>query len=990
MRVALLVLSFLCVAGRPAHADEVILQWFETPWAEVEARMPQVAAAGYRAIWLPPPEKGADGIADVGFALFDRFDLGNQNQRGTIRTRYGTLEELQSMVRAAHRHGIRVYLDTVMNHNSNPARVEFQGGPTTPAGMLDFPGMTPLDFHVLPANPIANGGFRGRPPLANCPNQQPCTVDVFPQGSDMFVPAVEIAQIPANQLPPGGASHPALAGFSHLVRAPTIDFGAGQTANWCAGPRDLNWVCASQLINYSLLGLIDVANNQYVGPYASSDGTNPVTGTPLISYIRNPDRPDTYPNNTPVAEEPRQYLMRWIRWMSTVTDADGFRLDAIKHTPETFFAEDFAGDPIAFNKAIQDSFDERRGNTDTNDDDREDDAAIFGESFSSDDRDDGELKAYRNTGMRVLDFPLFFKMRGLFGPGANGGGDLGQLTFPRAGNVGSWREFGGLGRNDGVAFLQSHDECQPSVSVRNTPNCLPAATNHEDLLQAYLTMRVGDSVVYFDGNNFTEATFVRAGRPDALGDLSPLVPALVRASHDTARGGMFNRQVDDDLYAFERVVEGLGASALVILHDNVGGDGRVGGDGVARIGANDPRPFVVTAFPPGTVLEELTGNAPLGSETLTVLDPAGETQTARNNAYAAHAAANGGDASLPAGHGFVYLGISNNSALIYAPVGALAEDAALQVLQDGNVVAPETMETVGSRSTHLGLAVPPSTHPVHRVGGAFDVRVAAASTAESVSGIQVDHAIPAGLTAHPDSSEGVLNGTGVVTASATGFVASVPALPAGLHHVELRVVTAVPGAASRLRTLHVTVLSTASLPDAGVPVDAGSPADASVRPDASSGVVDAGPGLDASMVVADAAVLDAAVPDAGRRDASVVVVDGSVPDAASVDGGLEDEDRDGIPRFRDNCPEVSNPAQTDFDGDQRGDACDLCPNEASDGTADGCLAVTAAARARLERMMDMSVGLETVDNALDLDGNGTVDAVDIARAIRNARAEVAP
>src|SRR5689334_1456941 len=120
--------------------------------------MPEVALAGYGAIWLPPPTKGADGVADVGFALFDRFDLGDVNQRGTTATRYGTLAQLQSMVRTAHQYGIRVYFDTIMNHNSNPARVEFQGGLPTPPNILDYPGMTPLDFHLLPANPTATPG----------------------------------------------------------------------------------------------------------------------------------------------------------------------------------------------------------------------------------------------------------------------------------------------------------------------------------------------------------------------------------------------------------------------------------------------------------------------------------------------------------------------------------------------------------------------------------------------------------------------------------------------------------------------------------------------------------------------------------------------------------------------------------------------------------------------------------------------------------------
>src|SRR5687768_5442304 len=123
--VAALLLTSL-IASADARA-EIILQWFETPWAEVEARLPEVAAAGYDALWLPPPTKGTEGERDVGFAVFDRFDLGDQNQRGTTPTRYGTTEELKSMVRTAHRFGIRVYFDVVMNHNGNPNGIENLG-----------------------------------------------------------------------------------------------------------------------------------------------------------------------------------------------------------------------------------------------------------------------------------------------------------------------------------------------------------------------------------------------------------------------------------------------------------------------------------------------------------------------------------------------------------------------------------------------------------------------------------------------------------------------------------------------------------------------------------------------------------------------------------------------------------------------------------------------------------------------------------------------
>ncbi len=967
MRLVQFVLpALLLLASRPARA-ETILQWFETPWREVESRMPEVALAGYQAIWLPPPTKAADGVGDVGFAVFDRFDLGQVDQRGSVATRYGTLAELQSMVAAAHRYGIRIYFDTVMNHNSNPARVEFQGGLPTPPAILDYPGVSPLDFHMLPANPGPGAGqFTARIPPEMGGGTSVISVG---NGDDAFVANVVISSIPVEMMPPGGASHPALTGFTHLVQAPRMGF-----------PPWPNY----ELFHYSLLGLIDLAIEQGVVPGvgpASWDGTNftvgtPVAPLPLPRFIRMPTRPETYPNNTPVAEDIREYEMRWIRWLSTVTDADGFRLDAIKHVPTEFFAEDFPGDPVSFNKAIQDSYDARRGLMDSNDDDLLDDAAIFGESFSGDIT--GDLAAYRATGMRVLDFPLFFNLKNVFYSGPDSGdGNLGALSFPRGGNTGPQSEFGGLSRFDGVSFVQSHDECPPATPVRNVPRCDPGDNPQDDLAQAFVVTRPGDSVVFFDGNNFTTNTFVRAGRPDALGDLSPTVPALVRAAEEAARGGMFNRLVDDDVYAYERVVDGYGAAALVVLHDNVKPDGRVT-NGVARFGANDPRPFILVSFPPGTVLEELTGNAVVGSETLTVLDPAGEAQAAKDRTWQAHRDANGGDAFLPTGHGFVYLGINNGpqgNFLVYAPVGAVAPGTALQVQSGGVDVATRQTQTVGAKTTFTGLNVPAVTVTEHVVGSSFTVRVPVTTVAGSVAGIRLDDAAPAGLQVLSATTEGAADGLGAMTANGNTFEATLTGVTAGQHLVTVRVVTDVTGAAPRIKTLRALI-------SAGgvVMMDGGVMMDAAVLVDA--GTVDA-------SVAADAAV----GMDAGNADAAVgmdasVRPDGAVPaDAGVPDGGTDDSDNDGVPAFRDNCPTVSNSDQADFDQDTVGDACDLCPATAANANVDGqgCPTLPADVLARLERLADVVVGNIPLDRALDEDLDGDVDAVDLARAVNRAQ-----
>src|ERR1017187_3720994 len=99
-----------------AHARaEVILQYFNTSWNEIATRMPELAEAGYTALWLPPPFQ-AGSQNSVGYDIFDRFNFGS----GGVITRYGTADDLLSMVNTAHRFGIRAYFYNAMAHERGP------------------------------------------------------------------------------------------------------------------------------------------------------------------------------------------------------------------------------------------------------------------------------------------------------------------------------------------------------------------------------------------------------------------------------------------------------------------------------------------------------------------------------------------------------------------------------------------------------------------------------------------------------------------------------------------------------------------------------------------------------------------------------------------------------------------------------------------------------------------------------------------------------
>ena len=137
------IFIFLLVGGGAVHVrGEAMLQLFNLSWADVAKKMPEIAEAGYTSLWLPPPAKGSS-VYSIGYDLFDPFDLGDLNQSGTTATHWGTKAQLQEMVRVAHRFGIRVYFDNIMNHRAFTVP-GYNAGTSTNF----YPGLIPQDFHI--------------------------------------------------------------------------------------------------------------------------------------------------------------------------------------------------------------------------------------------------------------------------------------------------------------------------------------------------------------------------------------------------------------------------------------------------------------------------------------------------------------------------------------------------------------------------------------------------------------------------------------------------------------------------------------------------------------------------------------------------------------------------------------------------------------------------------------------------------------------------
>lgn len=79
---------------------QTILQGFEwylpndgNHWKTLAEKAEELSSFGINAVWMPPAYKGSEGANDVGYGTYDLYDLGEFDQKGSVRTKYGTKEE---------------------------------------------------------------------------------------------------------------------------------------------------------------------------------------------------------------------------------------------------------------------------------------------------------------------------------------------------------------------------------------------------------------------------------------------------------------------------------------------------------------------------------------------------------------------------------------------------------------------------------------------------------------------------------------------------------------------------------------------------------------------------------------------------------------------------------------------------------------------------------------------------------------------------------
>ena len=533
------ILVILFLSTSMLHGKEVILQYFNTSWKEIERRIPEIAEAGYSSLWLPPPFKGASGTYSVGFDTFDRFDLGDKDQMGTRSTRYGTRADLLSLIQVAHRFALKVYFDNVMAHTGGPLDSETQPGELFPG----LPGFAPEDFHIG----RENGYWRKFSDSINWNdewqviNRNPFSWDIAQEDWNTSFDAQGLLE--NNDYPKWrGIRHPGKTEYYLDTDLPVANNFKGDPVFTFADKEPFEDTGYGLQKKGAGNGRFDWDDINGDGQHSSGEASEPFSDTGIAPG--NPTRRNVdwgfgdsvYNMGNPVEEDVNQMLFRQVRWFVDIAKADGFRLDAVKHVPDYFFGKldgvdkDYSN--WGYNGQIQEQFNVSRGHTDWgNHRDSvflntlaRDDALLFGEHLGT----PPAWPPYLNSGMRVANED-FLNSIGSF----NGiGNSLSGYDQPGQGTIGT---------TIGVSYALSHDNNYMAGSIR------PA-------VHQYMLTREGLPIVYTDGYNIEgePSYFPKPSYIPFLGQYGQRwVTSPLKVRRDFVRGQQVARWNDKDFAAWE-------------------------------------------------------------------------------------------------------------------------------------------------------------------------------------------------------------------------------------------------------------------------------------------------------------------------------------------------------------------------------------------------------------------------------------------------------
>ena len=523
------------LSAAPA-SDPAFIQYFETSWDTMRARMPDVFMAGYEGVWVPPPQRAAGGVNGTGYDLFDRFDLGSNSDP----TRYGSESGFRLVISEFHKANCRVFVDWIMNHNASWDNTSV-GDPFFSTGNFRDNGGYPGFALDLPAD--VWGDFN--PPGTQAENPGGANFDQF-NGRLLGLIDIDQAQSGPNY---------------EFIRHPVAP--------------DPN--------NLPMPGT--AIRNQ---PDPNNARLYPDTALPAImpanpGTSRNPSPPSLtfFPYNTAdpmagdaVTESASDLLLRSTQYYLDVIGVDGFRLDAAKHVLPSWW--DNFWDAAVFNRYV--GFD---GTAQT--------------PFSFVEVVDGNNNVVNWVRKPGEDGgpgwpPLGWQFGNRDALDLNEAGALRNLIGAAGGD--SWDTVLGAGVDNqddgfnngtiGVHHVTSHDN---SFNLDDT------------VAQAYVLMRPGPAVVYHNALEFGPVGFPAPdSRTDALGLGDDSITTLVKIRNEYGRGFFIPLNANHaDVLVFSRRTPSNGDNVLVAVND------------LTSNGTNTLT--VTTAFPAGTRLHELTGNA---------------------------------------------------------------------------------------------------------------------------------------------------------------------------------------------------------------------------------------------------------------------------------------------------------------------------------------------------------------------------------------------
>lgn len=115
------------VAPYVAHTtpeNDLMVQMFEwyipknaTHWNRVANQFTNLKILGVKKMWLPPASKNANRN-QIGYDVYDLWDLGEFNQQGNVSTNMGTKAQLQALSQKAAAANISLIADAVFNQRS--------------------------------------------------------------------------------------------------------------------------------------------------------------------------------------------------------------------------------------------------------------------------------------------------------------------------------------------------------------------------------------------------------------------------------------------------------------------------------------------------------------------------------------------------------------------------------------------------------------------------------------------------------------------------------------------------------------------------------------------------------------------------------------------------------------------------------------------------------------------------------------------------------